>query len=94
MRSGGVVIGGGRTRLVAYRYVAGTNDAVGRAPGAARIRRRRRSGSSGTRRCLGPGPYPVRLVLDLETTYDDGTVRTTQVSGTVGVTVVYSAVSQ
>ena len=42
----------------------------------------------------GTGTYPVRLVLDLETTYDDGTVRTSQVSGVVAVTVVYSAVSQ
>ena len=93
MRSGGVVIGGGTTRLVAYRYVAGTNDAVdatgsGVYRAAAPIRIQWNTPLPGTR------SYPVRLVLDLETTYDDGTVRTSQASGTVGVTVVYSAVSQ
>jgi hypothetical protein len=40
----------------------------------------------------GQGSYPVRLVLELETTYDDGTVRTYEAAGTVDVTVVYSAV--
>jgi hypothetical protein len=33
-------------------------------------------------------------VLTLETTYDDGTVRTTRVGGEVSVTVVYSAAAQ
>jgi hypothetical protein len=42
----------------------------------------------------GTGTYPVQLVLDLETTYADGTVVTSTVSGVVAVTVVYSAVSQ
>jgi hypothetical protein len=42
----------------------------------------------------GAKTYPVRLVLDLETTYDDGTVRTSQVAGVVSVTVIYSAISQ
>jgi hypothetical protein len=32
--------------------------------------------------------------LDLQTTYDNGAVRTSTVSGTVGVTVIYSAVDQ
>ena len=41
----------------------------------------------------GQSTYPVRLVLELETTYDDGTVRTSEVSGEVGVTVIYSAVT-
>jgi hypothetical protein len=35
----------------------------------------------------------VRLALELQTTYDDGTVRTSEVTGTVSVTVVYSAVT-
>ena len=35
----------------------------------------------------------MRLVLELETTYDDGTVRTSEVSGEVDVTVIYSAVT-
>ena len=83
MRSGGVVIGGATTRLVGYRYVAGTTTPR-RRPRAARIRPRRRSASSGTRRCPARGSYPVRLVLDLETTYDDGTVRTSQVVGDGG----------
>jgi len=93
MRSGGVVIGGGRTRLVAYRYVAGTNDAVD-ATGSGVYRAAAPIRIQWNTPLLGTRSYPVRLVLDLETTYDDGTVRTSQVSGTVGVTVVYSAVSQ
>jgi len=32
------------------------------------------------------GSYPVQLTLDLQTTYDNGAVRTSTVSGTVGVT--------
>jgi hypothetical protein len=35
----------------------------------------------------------VRLVLELETTYEDGTVRTSEVAGEVDVTVIYSAVT-
>ena len=34
------------------------------------------------------------VVLDLETTYADGTVRTSQAAGVVSVTVIYSAISQ
>jgi len=41
----------------------------------------------------GEGTYPVRLVLELQTTYDDGTVRTSEVTGSVSVTVVYSAIT-
>ena len=55
MRSGGLVIGGATTRLVSYRYEAGTNDASDPTPEAARTRRRRPSRSSGTRRCPGLG---------------------------------------
>jgi hypothetical protein len=91
MRSGGVTIGGATTHLVGYRYEAGVNDAS--APTA--------SGRYGADEPIriqwntplpGQGSYAVRLVLDLETTYDDGTVRTYEAAGTVEVTVVYSAV--
>jgi hypothetical protein len=93
MRSGGVVVGGGETRLVGYRYTAGANDASdasasGTYPAAAPIRIQWNTPLPGT------SSYPVRLVLNLETVYDDGTVRTSRVAGTVDVTVVYSAVSQ
>jgi len=92
MRSGGVAIGGATTRLVSYRYEAGVNDASN-------------ATASGTYDAdvpiriqwntplPGQASYPVRLVLVLETTYDDGTVRTFEVSGEVDVTVIYSAVS-
>jgi hypothetical protein len=93
MRSGGVVIGGGSTRLVSYRYTAGINDAsnptrTGTYPAATPIRIQWNTPLPGT------GSYPVPLVLILETTYDDGTVRTTQVAGVVSVTVVYSAAAE
>jgi hypothetical protein len=93
MRSGGVVIGGGRTRLVSYRYTRGTNDASdgtrsGSYRAAVPIRIQWNTPLPGTR------TYPVRLVLTLETTYDDGTVRTSRTSGEVSVTVVYSAAAQ
>ena len=91
MRSGGVRIGGATTVLVSYAYEAGANDAAAPTP-------------SGTYPAADPiaiqwdtplpgqGSYPVRLVLDLRTTYADGTVRTETVAGTVAVTVIYSAV--
>ena len=93
MSSGGLVIGGATTRLLGYRYVAGTNDASaptasGTYPAAAPIQIQWATPLPGT------GTYPVQLVLDLETTYADGTVVTSTVSGVVAVTVVYSAVSQ
>jgi hypothetical protein len=93
MRSGGVVIGGAKTRLLSYHYEAGPNDASNAT----------RSGTYPATTAISiqwdtplPGveTYPVRLVLDLETTYDDGTVRTSQVAGDVSVTVIYSAISQ
>jgi hypothetical protein len=92
MRSGGVTIGGATTRLVAYRYAAAVNDAS--APTASgsypaddpiRIQWDTPLPSEGT--------YPVRIVLELETTYEDGTVRTSEVAGEVDVTVIYSAVT-
>ena len=92
MRSGGVTIGRATTRLVAYRYEAGVNDASaptppGRYPPDDPIRLQWNTPLP------GEGTYPVRLVLELETTYDDGTVRTSEVSGEVDVTVIYSAVT-
>jgi hypothetical protein len=93
MRSGGVVIGGAKTRLLSYHYEAGPNDASdptrsGTYPAAAAIQIQWDTPLPGTK------TYPVRLVLDLETTYDDGTVRTSQAAGVVSVTVIYSAISQ
>ena len=67
---------------------ASNASASGTYPAAAPIRIQWNTPLPGTR------SYPVRLVLDLETVYDDGTVRTSRVAGTVDVTVVYSAVSQ
>jgi hypothetical protein len=92
MRSGGVTIGGATTRLVGYRYEAGVNDtsapsAPGHYPADEPIH------IQWNTPLAGQGSYPVRLVLELETTYDDGTVRTYEAEGTVDVTVIYSAVS-
>jgi hypothetical protein len=92
MRSGGVTIGGATTRLVAYRYDAGVNDASapfapGHYPADEPIH------IQWNTPLAGQGSYPVRLVLELETTYDDGAVRTYEAEGTVDVTVIYSAVS-
>ena len=91
MRSGGVNIGGATTRLVGYRYESGVNDASAATP----------SGQYAADEPIriqwdtplpGQGSYPVSVVLELETTYDDGTVRTYDAAGTVEVTVIYSAV--
>ena len=92
MRSGGVVIGGAATRLVGYRYEGGVNDASDASrPGTyaadAPVR------IQWNTPLPGKAAYPVRLVLELETTYDDGTVRTSEVDGSIAVTVVYSAVT-
>jgi hypothetical protein len=91
MRSGGVTIGGATTRLVGYRYESAVNDASaatqsGEYPADEPIR------IQWNTPLPGQGSYPVRLMLEVETTYDDGTVRTFEVAGTVDVTVVYSAV--
>lgn len=92
MRSGGLVIGGATTRLLSYRYDVGPNDAAD-------------ATASGTYDADlpiriqwntpldGGAAYPIRLTLELQTTYADGTVQTSEVSGTVSVTVVYSAVT-
>lgn len=92
MRSGGVVIGGAATRLLSYRYERGVNDAADAAPAGtydAAIPIRIQWNTP----LPGESAYPVRIVLKLETTYEDGTVRTLEVSGEVAVTVIYSAVS-
>ena len=92
MRSGGVVIGGATTRLVSYRYLGGRNDASDASP-------------PGTYGATEPiriqwntplpdgGSYPIRVELTVETTYDDGTVRTFEFSGSINATVVYSAIT-
>ena len=90
MRSGGVEIGGATTRLLSYRYLGGVNDASRRTP-------------PGTYDAASPisiqwnmplprrAAYPVRVVLELETTYEDGSVGSSEVQGTISVTVIYSA---
>ncbi|MHB8960121.1 MAG: hypothetical protein ACYDAN_10895 [Candidatus Limnocylindrales bacterium] len=88
MRSGGVVIGGGSTVLLSYRYERGANDASDAT----------RTGSYAPGAPIAiqwdaPGTYPVHLVLALRTTYVDGTVRDTTAAGDVPVTVVYAAVT-
>lgn len=92
MRSGGVVIGGATTRLVAYRYESGVNDAsdASRPDTYAAAEPVRIQWNTPL---PGKAAYRVRLVLELETTYDDGTVRTSEVDGSIAVTVVYSAVT-
>lgn len=92
MRSGGIRIGGATTHLLSYRYEAGANDAAdatGSGSYAADVPIRIQWNTP----LPGEGTYPVRLVLELQTTYDDGTVRTSEVTGAVSVTVVYSAVT-
>jgi len=92
MRSGGVVIGGATTRLVGYRYESGVNDAsdASRPDSYAAAEPVRIQWNTPL---PGKAAYPVRLVLELETTYDDGTIRTSEVDGSIAVTVVYSAVT-
>ncbi len=92
MRSGGVTIGGATTRLLSYRYIGATNDASD-------------ASSPGTYNAGDPirlqwntplpngGSYPIAVELTVETTYEDGTVRTFTFSGSIAATVVYSAIS-
>jgi hypothetical protein len=92
MRSGGVTIDGARTRLVSFRYLGGTNDASDASP-------------PGTYDAGEPiriqwntplpngGSYPIRVELTVETTYDDGTVRRFEFSGSIAASVVYSSIS-
>ena len=93
MRSGGVVIGGGVTTVTGYRYTSGANDAAsstpsGSYPASSPVRIQWDTPLPGTR------SYPVSVVLELATRYDDGTVRTSTAAGTVSVTVVYSAAAE
>jgi hypothetical protein len=92
MRSGGVRIGGATTRLVRYRYLGDVNDASDASAAGmyeADVPIRLQWNTPRPKR----GTYPVRVELTVETTYDDGTVRTFAFAGAIGVTVVYSAVS-
>ena len=92
MRSGGVTIGGATTRLLSFRYLGGANDASDSSPpgtyGAAEPIR-----IQWNTPLPNGGAYPIRVELTVETTYDDGTVRTFTFSGSIAVTVVYSAIS-
>jgi len=92
MRSGGVVIGGATTRLVSFRYLSGQNDATDASPPGIYD-----SGEPIRIQWNTPlpnaGSYPIRVGLTVETTYDDGTVRTFEFSGSIAATVVYSAIS-
>ena len=92
MRSGGVVIGGASTRLVSYRYLGGPNDAsspsaAGTYDGADPLRLQWNTPLP------GGASYPIRVDLTVETTYDDGTVRTFDFAGSIDATVIYSAIS-
>ena len=92
MRSGGVVIGGATTRLLSYRYLGGPNDASDASPAATY-----EAGDPIRIQWNTPlpdgGSYPIKVELTVETTYDDGTVRTFEFPGSIAATVVYSAIS-
>jgi len=92
MRSGGVVIGGATTRLLRYRYLGGVNDAV-HPTVAGTYDAGDPLGIQWNTPLAGQEAYPVGVQLTVETTYDDGTVRTFDIAGTIAVTVIYSAVS-
>jgi len=87
------VIGRAKTIVTGYHYDASVNDASDATPtGGYPPGRADRYPVGYT--LANAGIYPVQLTLDLQTTYDNGAVRTSTVSGTVGVTVIYSAVDQ
>jgi hypothetical protein len=92
MRSGGLVIGGASTRLLSYRYEPGVNDAAD-ATGAGSYPAASPIAIQWNTPLAGQQAYPVHLVLALETTYEDGTVRDLELAGDVDVTVIYAAVS-
>ncbi len=92
MRAGGIVIGGATTRLVSYRYAPGANDAV-EATAAGTYAATDPVAMQWNTPLSGQRAYRVHLVLDLETTYADGTLRDIEVAGDVAVTVIYAAVS-
>jgi hypothetical protein len=91
--SDGVVIGGAKTIVTGYHYDAGVNDASD-ATLTGGYRPDVPIAIQWDTPLADAGSYPVQLTLDLQTTYDNGAVRTSTVSGTVGVTVIYSAVGQ
>jgi hypothetical protein len=92
MRSGGVVIGGATTRLLSFRYLGGANDASDASPPG-----NYDAGDPIRIQWNTPlpdgGSYPISVELTVETTYDDGTVRTFTFTGSIAATVVYSAIS-
>lgn len=92
MRSGGLVIGGATTRLISYRYLGGENDASN-ASGAGTYDASEPIRIQWNTPLPNAGSYPVRVELSVETTYDDGTVRTFEFTGSIAATVVYSAIS-
>lgn len=92
MHSGGVVIGGATTRLLSYRYEPTVNDATD-ATGAGSYQAASPIAIQWNTPLAGQQAYPVHVVLELETTYADGTVRDTEVAGDIDVTVIYAAVS-
>lgn len=92
MRSGGVVIGGATTRLVSYRYLGGMNDASDASPPGTYDAADAIQIQWNTPLPNG-GSYPIRVELTVETTYDDGTVRTFEFSGSINGIVVYSAIT-
>jgi hypothetical protein len=92
MRSGGIVIGRATTRLLSYRYEPGVNDAAD-ATGAGTYAAADPIAIQWNTPLSGQRAYAVHVVLHLETTYEDGTVRDIEVAGDVDVTVIYAAVS-
>jgi hypothetical protein len=92
MRSGGVVIGGATTRLVSYRYLGGANDRSG-GSGAGAYAADQPLQMQWNTPLPDSGSYPIRVELTVETTYDDGTVRTFEFEGSIEATVVYSAIT-
>lgn len=92
MRSGGVVIGAGTTRLTGFRFLGGHNDATNgsRAGGYSPDDPLRLQWDTPL---AGGERYAVPVELTVETTYEDGTVRSIAVPGEIAVTVIYSAVS-
>ena len=92
MRSGGVVIGGATTRLISYRYLGGENDRSG-GSGAGTYDADQPLRMQWNTPLPDSGSYPIRVELTVETTYDDGTVRTFEFEGSIAATVVYSSIS-
>jgi len=92
MRSGGVRIGGATTRLLSYRYLGGDNDRSG-GSGAGAYDATEPLRMQWNTPLPDSGSYPVSVELTVETTYDDGTVRTFEFEGSIAATIVYSSIS-